>query len=219
MVAAARGLDALDTLVAEIVADGGRASACTDALRIELMMDRAPVAVTLVKPAPIATPILEHQRNRMDRQAAMPPPSTGRRMSRRRSCRRPNIPNATCMSAVPSAWAALWRARLSQHRGCRFRDIGAAAVQDREAARLSTGQSRRAQPTDRGRRRYAWPLVASKSLHCADGRADTPLPVGRHDRAQDTARYSQPLTPRPEKFARSEHFHEYACSRRVPHGT
>ncbi|WP_174285186.1 SDR family oxidoreductase [Sphingomonas bacterium] len=48
--------------------------AYTDALRIELMMDRAPVAVTLVKPAPIATPILEHQRNRMDRQATMPPP-------------------------------------------------------------------------------------------------------------------------------------------------
>ena len=46
----------------------------TVALRIELMMERAPVAVTLVKPAPIATPILEHQRNRMDRQATMPPP-------------------------------------------------------------------------------------------------------------------------------------------------
>ena len=46
----------------------------TDALRIELKMDGAPVAVTLIKPAPIATPILEHQRNRMDRQATMPPP-------------------------------------------------------------------------------------------------------------------------------------------------
>ena len=46
----------------------------TDALRIELMMDKAPVAVTLIKPSPIATPILEHQRNRMDHQATMPPP-------------------------------------------------------------------------------------------------------------------------------------------------
>jgi NADP-dependent 3-hydroxy acid dehydrogenase YdfG len=46
----------------------------TDALRIELMMERAPVAVTLIKPAPIATPILEHQRNRTDQQATMPPP-------------------------------------------------------------------------------------------------------------------------------------------------
>lgn len=46
----------------------------TDGLRIELMMERAPVAVTLIKPSPIATPILEHQRNRMDQQATMPPP-------------------------------------------------------------------------------------------------------------------------------------------------
>lgn len=46
----------------------------TDALRIELMMDRAPVAVTLVKPSPIGTPILDHQRNRTDRRATMPPP-------------------------------------------------------------------------------------------------------------------------------------------------
>ena len=46
----------------------------TDALRIELMMERAPVAVTLIKPAPIATPILQHQRNHSARQATMPPP-------------------------------------------------------------------------------------------------------------------------------------------------
>jgi NAD(P)-dependent dehydrogenase (short-subunit alcohol dehydrogenase family) len=46
----------------------------TDGLRIELKMDGAPVSVTLIKPGPIATPILEHQRNRMDHQATMPPP-------------------------------------------------------------------------------------------------------------------------------------------------
>ncbi len=46
----------------------------TDALRIEVMMDRRPVSVTLIKPAPIATPVLEHQRNLLDRQATMPPP-------------------------------------------------------------------------------------------------------------------------------------------------
>lgn len=46
----------------------------TDALRIELMMDRRPVSVTLIKPAPIATPVLQHQRNRLGRQATMPPP-------------------------------------------------------------------------------------------------------------------------------------------------
>ncbi|MEG3163413.1 SDR family oxidoreductase [Sphingomonas sp. PB2P19] len=46
----------------------------TDALRIELKMDARPVSVTLIKPAPIATPVLEHQRNLLDRQATMPPP-------------------------------------------------------------------------------------------------------------------------------------------------
>lgn len=48
--------------------------AYTDALRIELKIDHVPVSVTLIKPAPIATPILEHQRNLLDRQATMPPP-------------------------------------------------------------------------------------------------------------------------------------------------
>lgn len=46
----------------------------TDALRIELMMDARPVSVTLIKPAPIATPVLQHQRNLLDHQATMPPP-------------------------------------------------------------------------------------------------------------------------------------------------
>lgn len=46
----------------------------TDALRIELEMEEAPVSVTLIKPAPVATPVLEHQRNYLDRQATMPSP-------------------------------------------------------------------------------------------------------------------------------------------------
>lgn len=46
----------------------------TDALRIELMMDKRPISLTLIKPAPIATPVLQHQRNLLDRQATMPPP-------------------------------------------------------------------------------------------------------------------------------------------------
>ncbi|WP_380788219.1 SDR family oxidoreductase [Sphingomonas sp. R86521] len=46
----------------------------TDALRIELKMDARPISVTLIKPAPIATPVLQHQRNLLDRQATMPPP-------------------------------------------------------------------------------------------------------------------------------------------------
>lgn len=46
----------------------------TDALRIEVLMDRRPISITLIKPAPIATPVLQHQRNLLDRQATMPPP-------------------------------------------------------------------------------------------------------------------------------------------------
>jgi short-subunit dehydrogenase len=46
----------------------------TDALRIELRMDKRKVSVTLIKPSPIATPVLQHQRNRLGRQATMPPP-------------------------------------------------------------------------------------------------------------------------------------------------
>lgn len=46
----------------------------TDALRIEMLMDRRPVSITLIKPAPIGTPVLQHQRNLLDRQATMPPP-------------------------------------------------------------------------------------------------------------------------------------------------
>jgi short-subunit dehydrogenase len=46
----------------------------TDALRIEVKMDARPVSITLIKPAPIGTPVLEHQRNLLDHQATMPPP-------------------------------------------------------------------------------------------------------------------------------------------------
>lgn len=46
----------------------------TDALRIEVKMDARPISVTLIKPGPIATPVLQHQRNLLDRQATMPPP-------------------------------------------------------------------------------------------------------------------------------------------------
>lgn len=46
----------------------------TDALRIEVLMDKRPISVTLIKPAPIATPVLQHQRNLLDREATMPPP-------------------------------------------------------------------------------------------------------------------------------------------------
>ena len=46
----------------------------TDALRMELAEDGAPVSVTLIKPASIDTPFPEHARNYMDRRPMLPPP-------------------------------------------------------------------------------------------------------------------------------------------------
>ena len=46
----------------------------TDALRMELSEEGAPVSVTLVKPSAIDTPYPEHAKNYMDRAATLPPP-------------------------------------------------------------------------------------------------------------------------------------------------
>jgi short-subunit dehydrogenase len=46
----------------------------TDALRMELEHDRVPISMTLVKPAAINTPYLEHARNYMDEAPSFPPP-------------------------------------------------------------------------------------------------------------------------------------------------
>lgn len=46
----------------------------TDALRMELEHDGAPVAVTLIKPGSIDTPFTQHARNHMDREPELPPP-------------------------------------------------------------------------------------------------------------------------------------------------
>jgi short-subunit dehydrogenase len=45
----------------------------TDALRMELEMDEAPISVTLIKPTSIDTPYPEHARNKMDDPATVPP--------------------------------------------------------------------------------------------------------------------------------------------------
>ncbi|NJC33411.1 short-subunit dehydrogenase [Sphingomonas jejuensis] len=45
----------------------------TDALRMELEMDGAPISVTLIKPNGIDTPYPEHARNKMDEPARIPP--------------------------------------------------------------------------------------------------------------------------------------------------
>jgi NAD(P)-dependent dehydrogenase (short-subunit alcohol dehydrogenase family) len=46
----------------------------TDALRMELEADGAPISVTLVKPAAIDTPYPEHARNKLDAPARLPQP-------------------------------------------------------------------------------------------------------------------------------------------------
>ena len=46
----------------------------TDGLRMELESAGAPVYVTLVKPSSIDTPYVEHARNYLDKEAAVPPP-------------------------------------------------------------------------------------------------------------------------------------------------
>jgi NAD(P)-dependent dehydrogenase (short-subunit alcohol dehydrogenase family) len=46
----------------------------TDALRMELQEENAPVSVTLIKPASIGTPMPQHVKNYSDKQANFPPP-------------------------------------------------------------------------------------------------------------------------------------------------
>lgn len=46
----------------------------TDSLRMELEAEKAPVAVTLVKPAPVDTMFVEHAKNYMDVEPRLPPP-------------------------------------------------------------------------------------------------------------------------------------------------
>jgi len=46
----------------------------TDALRIELEEQDAPISVTLIKPSAINTPFPQHARNYMDREPKLPPP-------------------------------------------------------------------------------------------------------------------------------------------------
>jgi short-subunit dehydrogenase len=46
----------------------------TDALRMELEHDGAPIAVTLVKPSAIATPYVDHARSYMEQEPSLPPP-------------------------------------------------------------------------------------------------------------------------------------------------
>lgn len=46
-----------------------------DSLRLELIVDKAPVSVTLIQPSGINTPFSEHALNQMDGRAKVPPPA------------------------------------------------------------------------------------------------------------------------------------------------
>jgi short-subunit dehydrogenase len=46
----------------------------TDALRMELAREKAPVSVTLIKPSAISSPFADHARNHLDHAARVPPP-------------------------------------------------------------------------------------------------------------------------------------------------
>jgi len=46
----------------------------TEALRIELLREKTPVSVTLIKPSSISTPFVDHARNLMEKAPSVPPP-------------------------------------------------------------------------------------------------------------------------------------------------
>jgi short-subunit dehydrogenase len=48
--------------------------AFTDSLRVELEKDKAPIAVTLIKPAAVDTMFVAHAKNYMDKEPTLPPP-------------------------------------------------------------------------------------------------------------------------------------------------
>ncbi|MDR6789317.1 short-subunit dehydrogenase [Sphingomonas sp. BE138] len=72
----------IGSIVSDIPSPGMGAYAATkhavkgyvDSLRIEIVGDRLPISVTLIKPAGIDTPIAEHAANHLDGAALLPPP-------------------------------------------------------------------------------------------------------------------------------------------------
>lgn len=46
----------------------------TEALRVELLREKAPISITLIKPSSISTPFVDHARNLMDQAPSVPPP-------------------------------------------------------------------------------------------------------------------------------------------------
>ena len=80
-----------------------RREAFTEALRMEIEADGTPVSVTLVKPASIGTPIVEHAKNYMEREPRLPSPALSARRGRASPSSMPQlIRSATSISAQRS---------------------------------------------------------------------------------------------------------------------
>jgi len=62
-------------LQAQYSASKHAVKAFTDGLRMELENQGAPISITLIKPSSIDTPYVEHARNYLDRENAVPPPA------------------------------------------------------------------------------------------------------------------------------------------------
>ena len=67
----------------------------TDALRMELEKEGAPVSVTLIKPNAVDTPYPAHAKNYLDAQASVPPPVYAPDVVARPSCTAPSTRAAT----------------------------------------------------------------------------------------------------------------------------
>ena len=72
----------------------------TDALRMELEHDRLPITVTLVKPASIDTPFIEHARNYMPDAPTLPPPVYAPEVVARAICAAPSGESARSPSVA-----------------------------------------------------------------------------------------------------------------------
>ncbi len=142
----------------------------TDALRIELLMDRRPISVTLIKPAPIATPVLQHQRNLLDHQATMPPPFYRPEDVARTILYAAEHPVRDCSSAARPGSAACSR-RCCQGSPIRARHCSRGSCSRRASPRpndptISMCRSRRPRP--RAIRTVIWRGAAS-IRRCARG--------------------------------------------------
>lgn len=66
--------DVAAPLMGPYVASKHAVKGFTDSLRMDLIRQRAPISVTLIKPSSIGTPFMEHARNYMDADPSVPPP-------------------------------------------------------------------------------------------------------------------------------------------------